>query len=195
MENNYFAIAISNSTAMKRILLVSALLLASVALFAARPLKVTKGSLDVFKQDVSASWTIDLSQAEFVNNGIFSKEKLGDFKTWCGEEYEERVRLMNEAFFDAFNIYCPVMELVKEGDAPYKVILKIDQFERTQGNGPIGCCYIGLYGTLCVVDAATGGLALEVKINCVKGDEDYEETLRFPTATSNLCRDLFKLKK
>lgn len=36
---------------MKRILLVSALLLASVSLFAAKPFKVTKGSVDVFDFD------------------------------------------------------------------------------------------------------------------------------------------------
>ena len=103
---------------MKRILLVSALLLASVSLFAAKPLKVTKGSMDVFKQDATATWNIDLSQAVFVNNGIFAKENKGDFKTWCEEDYDERVRLMNEAFFDAFNMYTTGMELVKEGEAP-----------------------------------------------------------------------------
>ena len=46
---------------MKRILLASALLLASVSLFAAKPLKVTAGSLDVLKDNVTATATIDLS--------------------------------------------------------------------------------------------------------------------------------------
>lgn len=40
---------------MKRFLLISALLLGSVSLFAAKPLKVTNGSLDVLKQDVKAT--------------------------------------------------------------------------------------------------------------------------------------------
>ena len=47
---------------MKRILLVSALLLASVSIFAAKPLKVTKGNLGVFKEDVTAF--LYLSQEE-----------------------------------------------------------------------------------------------------------------------------------
>ena len=180
---------------MKRILLVSALLLASVSIFAAKPLKVTKGNLGVFKEDVTAIWNIDLSEAQFVNNGIFSKEKLGDFRTWSGEGYDELIDLMNEAFFDSFNIYCPAMELVKEGSAPYRVVVKVDTFERAQGAGRLGSRYIGLYGTLSVVDAATGDTKLEVKLTNAKGEEDFEETPRFPTAMKCLCRDLFNLKK
>ena len=179
---------------MKRILLISALLLTTVSLFAAKPLKVTKGSLNVFKEEATATWVIDLSRAQFVNNGIFSKDKLGDFQTWCGEEFEERANLMDEAFFDTFNIYSPAMELAKEGEAPYQVILKIDQFERTQGNGPLGSCYIGLYGTFSVLDAA-GNVALEVKVTGEKGEEDFDETPRFPKAMTAFCRDLFNLKK
>jgi len=105
---------------MKRILLVSALLLASVSLFAAKPFKVTKGSLNV---------------------------------------------------------------------------LKVDKFERTQGPGVWGSCYISVYGTLCVVDAASGETALEIQVNNVKGDTDFVETDRFPKTMNWLCRDLFKLKK
>ena len=101
---------------MREFLLTSALILATVSVFAAKPFKVTKGSLDVFKQDVTATWVIDLSEAQFVNNGIFAKENKGDFKTWCEDDYDERVRLMNDAFFDAFNVYSTGMELVKEGD-------------------------------------------------------------------------------
>lgn len=180
---------------MKRFLLISALLLGSVSLFAAKPLKVTNGSLDVLKQDVKATWTIDISEAQFVNNGIFAKENKGDFKTWCEGDYDERVRLMNEAFFDAFNVQSPGMELVNEGEAPYKVILKVDTFERGQGPGVMGSCYISIYGTLSVVDTATGDTSLEVQVSNVKGDTDFNETDRFPKTMKWFCRDLFKLKK
>jgi len=180
---------------MKRILLVSALLLASVSLFAAKPFKVTKGNLSVLKEEATATWTIDLSEAQFVNNGIFARENKGDFKTWCEEDYDERVSLMNEAFFDAFNIYSTGMELVKEGDAPYQVILKVDKFERTQGPGITGSYYISVYGTFCVVDSATGESVLEIQVNNVKGDTDFNETDRFPKTMNWFCRDLFKLKK
>ena len=107
----------------------------------------------------------------------------------------ERVRLMNEAFFDAFNVQSPGMELVSEGEAPYQVILKVDTFERAQGPGVMGSCYISIYGTLSVVDTASGDTVLEVKVNNVKGDTDFNETDRFPKAMKWFCRDLFKLKK
>ena len=180
---------------MKKLLLISALLLTSVSLFAAKPLKVSKGSLDVFKQDVTATWTIDISEAQFVNNGIFAKENKGDFKTWCEGDYDERVRLMNEAFFEAFNEKSPGMKLVSEGEAPYQVILKVNTFERSQGPGVMGSCYISIYGTLSVLDTATGETALEVNVNNVKGDTDFNETDRFPKTMNWFCRDLFKLKK
>ena len=180
---------------MKRILLVSALMLACVSLFAAKPMKVSKGSLDVLKQDATATWTIDLSEAQFVNNGIFAKEKKGDFKTWCEDDYDVRVQLMNDEFFKAFNNYSNGLKLVNEGEAPYNVILKVNTFERSQGPGIAGSCYISIYGTFTVVDAASGETVLEVQVNNVKGDTDFVETDRFPKTMNWFCRDLFKLKK
>lgn len=180
---------------MRKILLISALLLGSVSLFAAKPLKVSKGSLNVFKQDVTATWTIDISEAQFVNNGIFAKEKLGDFQAWAGDGYEELVQLMETTFFDTFNVYSPGMELVSEGEAPYQVVLKVDTFERAQGAGRLGSRYISIYGTLCVLEAETGDIVLEVNINDQKGEEDLEETPRFPKSMKRFCRDLFRLIK
>lgn len=180
---------------MKRFLLISALMLGSVSLFAAKPLKVSNGSLDILKQETTAIWAIDLSEAQFVNNGPFAKEKKGDFKTWCEEDYSERVQRMNDEFFRAFNAYSTGLKLVNEGNAPYQVILKVNTFERTQGPGLTGSCYISIYGTFSVVDTASGETALEVQVNNVKGDTDFVETDRFPKTINWFCRDLFKLKK
>ena len=180
---------------MRKALLVSILLISSLPMFAAKPFKVTKGSLNVFKQDVTATWTIDLSDAQFVNNGIFAKEKPEDFRTWCGEDYDERVQLMETSFFDTFNVFSPGMELVDAEEAPYKVFFEVDTFERAQGSGPLGSRYISLYGTLRVVDVATGDVELELKVTDAKGEEDFEETPRFPKSMKRFCRDLFRLIK
>jgi hypothetical protein len=180
---------------MKRFLLVSVLLMTTLSLFAAKPLKVAKGGLNVFKEDATASWAIDFSDAQFVNNGIFSKEKLGDFRTWCGDGYDELVHQMETSFFGTFNVYSPGLELVNSEDAPYKVLFKVDTLERTQGSGPLGSCYISLYGTLRVVEAATGAVALELKVTDAKGEEDFDETSRFPKAMKRFCQELFNLKK
>jgi len=180
---------------MRKLLLISALMLASVSLFAAKPLKVTKGNLSVLKEDATATCVIDLSDAQFVNNGIFAKERKGDFKTWCEEDYDERVQLMNEEIYRAFNYYSNGLKLVKEDDAPYQVILKVYTFERSQGPGVMGSCYISIYGIFTVIDKATGETALEVKVENVKGDTDFVETDRFPKTINWFCRDLFKLKK
>jgi hypothetical protein len=180
---------------MKKIMLLCTALFVSVSLFAAKPLKVTAGSLSVLKEDATATWTIDLSEAQFVNNGVFARENKGDFKTWCEDDYDVRVQLMNEAFFEAFNSYSNGLKLVNEGEAPYKVILKVNTFERGQGPGVMGSCYISVYGTLEVINVATGEKALEIQVNNVKGDTDFVETDRFPKTMNWLCRDIFKMKK
>ena len=172
---------------MKRIAIITVMLLTAVTAFAAKPLKVTKGSLDVLKEDAVATWAIDLSEAVF--------EKEGDFKTWCGEDYDTRVNLMNEAFFASFNDNSKGLKLVNEGDAPYRLSLKVREFERKQGPGMWGSCFIRVFGTLSIVDAATGETALELEVNGVKGDTDFVENDRFPKTMNWLARDIFKLKK
>lgn len=180
---------------MKRFLLVSVLLMTTLSLFAAKPLKVAKGSLNVFKEDATASWAIDFSDAQFVNNGIFAKEKLGDFQTWAGDGYEELVQLMETSFFDTFNIFSPGMELVNAEEAPYRVYFKVNTLERAQGSGRLGSCHISLYGTLRVVDTATGDVELELQVTDAKGEEDVEDTPRFPKAMKRFCREMFKMIK
>ena len=180
---------------MRKALLVSILLISALPLFAAKPMKVARGSLDVFTEDAQAVYALDFTDAQFVNNGIFAKEKLGDFRTWCGDGYDELVHQMETSFFGTFNVYSPGLELVNAEDAPYKVLFKVDTLERTQGSGPLGSCYISLYGTLRVVDTATGDVELELQVTDAKGEEDVEDTPRFPKAMKRFCREMFKMIK
>ena len=112
---------------MKRITLTAVLLLSAITVLTAKPLKVTKGDLSVLKEDATATWTIDLTDAVF--------EKEGNFKDWCGEDYDTRVKLMDEAFFTSFNNNSKGLKLVNEGDAPYRLVFKVREFERKQGPG------------------------------------------------------------
>jgi len=180
---------------MRKALLVSILLISTLPLFAAKPMKVARGSLDVFTEDAQAVYALDFTDAQFVNNGIFAKEKLGDFQTWAGNGYEELVQLMETSFFDTFNIFSPGMELVNAEEAPYRVYFKVDTLERAQGSGRLGSCYISLYGTLRVVDSATGDVELELLVTDAKGEEDVEDTPRFPKAMKRFCREMFKMIK
>lgn len=172
---------------MKRITLTAVLLLSAITVLTAKPLKVTKGDLSVLKEDATATWKIDLSDAVF--------EKAGDFKEWCEDEYETRVKLMDEAFFASFNDNSQGLKLVNEGKAPYKLIFKVKKFERKQGPGLWGSCYIRVFGTLSIINTETEETALELEVDGVKGDTDFVETDRFPKTMDWLARDIFKLKK
>lgn len=169
---------------MKRILLASALLLASVSLFAAKPLKVTGGSIDVLKESSAAIYVIDLSQATF--------EGEKDFKTWCEGDYDTRVTTMNETFLEKFNQYSKGMKVQKDGDAPYKLVFKVKEFERKMG-GTMGQFFMKVYGTIVITDKA-GETVCEIEVDGVRGNPDFVENDRFPKVIDGLCRELSKLK-
>ena len=169
---------------MKRILTLSALLLVSASLFAAKPLKVASGSLDVLKEDVSAVATIDLSQA------MFEDEK--DFKTWCEGEYDTRVKLINDSFFEYFNKYSKGMKLVKD-DAPYQLVFAIKKFERKMGAN-FGQFSMKIDGTITIVDKASGETVCQLDVDGIKGAADFVENDRFPKTMDTLCKEISKLK-
>lgn len=171
---------------MKRLLTTAILLFTAASLFAAKPLKVSKGSTDVLRQDATATWAIDLSQATF--------EEKQPFEAWCEDDYQTRVQGMNETFFASFNKYSKGLKLVNEGTAPYKLTFKVSNFDRKQGSGMWGSMFIRVFGVIEITDSASVETVCEIEVNGVKGDTDFVENDRFPKTMDWLCRDLFKMK-
>ena len=171
---------------MKRLLITAILLLTAASLFAAKPLKVSKGSLDVLREDATATWSIDLSQAAF--------EKKQSFEAWCEGDYQTRVQLINDSFFESFNKYSKGLKLVNEGTAPYALTFRVSNFERKQGPGMWGSMFMRVFGTVEVTDCASGETVCEIEVNGVKGDTDFVENDRFPKTMDTLCKEIFKLK-
>ena len=171
---------------MKKVLITAILLFTAASLFAAKPLKVSKGSLDVLSENATATWSIDLSQATF--------EKKQSFETWCEGDYQTRVEGMNEAFFGSFNNYSKGLKLVKSGNAPYQLTFKVSDFEQKQGPGMWGSMFIRVSGVIDIVDCASGETVCEIEVNGVKGDTDFVQNDRFPKTMDWLCRDIFKMK-
>ncbi|MDT3366204.1 MAG: hypothetical protein LIQ26_02835 [Bacteroidota bacterium] len=171
---------------MKRLLITAVLLLTTASLFAAKPLKVNKGSLDVLRQDATATWSIDLSKATF--------EKSQSFEAWCEGDYQTRVQSMNDTFFESFNKYSKGLKLVNAGEAPYQLVFTVSNFERKQGPGMWGSMFVRVFGTIDIIDCASGETVCQIEVNGVKGDTDFVENDRFPKTMDWLCRDLFKMK-
>ena len=171
---------------MKRLFTTAILLLTAASLFAAKPLKVSKGSLDVLRQDATATWTIDLSQATFEKDQTFEASYEGD--------YPALVQSINDTFFASFNKYSKGLKLVGEETAPYQLVFKVKDFERKQGPGMWGSMFIRVYGIIDIVDCASGETVCEIEVNGVKGDTDFAESDRYPKTMDWLCRDIFKMK-
>ena len=171
---------------MKKFLVTAVLLLTAASLFAAKPLKVSKGSLDVLSQDATATWTIDLSKATF--------EKKQSFEAWSEGDYQTRVQSMNDTFFNSFNKYSKGLKLVNAGEAPYQLVFTVSDFERKQGPGMWGSMFVRVFGTIDIIDCASGETVCQIEVNGVKGHTDFVENDRFPKTMDWLCRDLFKMK-
>ena len=171
---------------MKRVFTTAILLLTAASLFAAKPLKVSKGSLDVLRQDATATWTIDLSQATFEKDQSFEASYEGDFQAL--------VQSINDTFFESFNKFSKGLKLVKEEPAPYKLVFKVKDFERKQGPGMWGSMFIRVTGVIDIEDCASGETVCELEVNGVKGDTDFVEADRYPKTMDWLCRDIFKMK-
>ena len=170
---------------MKKILLVCAFAMVSIMSFAGG-LKTKSGDIAVLKEAANATFELNIDGATW--------EKKEDFKTWCEEDYDVRVKSMQETFPTSFNKYTSGLKIADQSPK-YKVVLTINNFERKQGMGLWGSCYITISGTLDIQDAATGSTVLSVEVKNQGGDTDFVENDRFPKTIDELCKKLFKMKK
>ena len=136
---------------------------------------------------------LDLTDAKF--------DHKKDFKKWCGPDYAERVRLMEEAFPEAFNERnSEGLKIVLEsntGNPKYKMVLHCKDFVRDVFHGGFGGARakMKVYGTLKIIEISTGKIVLEIGIDKIKGGGDFVETDRFPKTMKELAKQVVKLKK
>lgn len=152
----------------------------------ASSLKVISGSLDVLKEQANATYELDFSNTRW--------EKKQDFKSWCGEDYNTRIESMNTEFKTSFNNFSKGLQIA-DTTPKYEVVFCVDNFERKQGMGMWGSCYIKVYGTINVINLSDNSTALSVEVKGQGGDTDFVENDRFPKTIFSLCKELFKIKK
>ncbi len=168
---------------MKKSLLCICLLLCSIVAMAGS-LK-GKGNVKCLKENASAVLNIDFSKVTF--------EKDEDFKTWCEDKYDERVAVSNSEFVKSFNENSKGVKIVEAGnDAKYKIVIDLDNFVRKTASFGWGRAHINIYGTLKVLDAATGEEVCSYKIDGLSGDNDFVETDRFAKSFAELGKQLAK---
>lgn len=168
---------------MKKSLLLFCLLLCSIVTWAGS-LK-GKGNVKCLKENESAVLAIDFSKVTW--------EKKEDFKQWCGEDYDKRVAISNSEFTRSFNENSKGLKIIETGnDAKYKMVIELVNFERKAAAFGWGSAHIKIYGTLKVIDAASGETVCTYTIDGVSGANDFVETDRFARSFSELGKQLTK---
>lgn len=172
---------------MKKTLITLSLIVFSLSLFAGGQLKVKSGNTSVLKQNSVATLEMDFSET------IFGKKE--NFNTWCGADYESRVELMNETFYNSFNAQKWGMKISKDAEAAYKIVVKWTKFDHVIGGMVWGQMYMEGYGTIDVIDLSTGKSVLSFEIKKDRGKADFVENDRFVSLIECVVKDMAKLVK
>lgn len=169
---------------MKKLLLTFVVLLCSAAMFAG-PLKKTSGDGKCFLENATAVLSMDLSNTTF--------DKKQRFQTWCGKDYEERVAVSEKGFTTSFNQYSKGLKIAEQGtDAKYKIVIDVKNFQRKSASFGFGRFHMKIYGTLSVIDNATGETVCAYTIDGLSGGDDFNETDRFEKSFFELGKVLLK---
>ncbi len=169
---------------MKKLLLTFIVLLCSTVMFAG-PLKKTSGDDKCFSENATAVLSIDLSNTTF--------DKKQSFMTWCGKDYEERVSVSKKGFTESFNQNSKGLKITdSESEAKYKIVIDVKNFQRKSASFGWGRFHVKIYGTLTVIDIATGETVCAYSVDGVSGGDDFNETERFEKSFSELGKVLLK---
>ena len=150
-----------------------------------RQLVVTSGSYKVLREKEFAVIGYDFSSTSW--EGDMS------FKKWSGEDYDTRVKIAKQQFFNSFNTNSKGLLLKKtEEGCKYKLLLKIDwlgQYYDGWGRFYMVCC-----GYVEINDIQTGENLCTIRISYVAGETDFVVNERVSKCFDSLAWYLTKLK-
>lgn len=172
---------------MKKVLTL--LLLAVSICASAANLKTVNGNASVLKTQGSATFECNFSSTTW--------EKKEDFKTWCGKDYDERVKIMTNAFIDSFNKNSKGLKIAtSDTNAAYKIVFDVVNMERHQaGFGTWGQGTFFATGTLKVVEVQTGNVVCEIAVSKFGAGADYTYSDGMRKCYNGLGKAVAKLKK
>lgn len=165
----------------KLLLLFSALLVCTV--ISAKGLKVSNGSTSFLKEDATFSVVFDFTKTSW--------EKDESFKEWCGNDFDERVKIMTYAFQKVVATWSKL----KGSDNPrYIITIVPTNFKRKQNGFAWGSYHIRMDGTITVTDTQTQKVVCTVNVDNVGGSNSFDENSRLENCIKDMAEDFVKLK-
>ncbi len=151
-----------------------------------KQLVVTSGSYEVLREKESA-------YVEF-NFSNISWENETSFKSWCGADYKERIRLSQAQFVNSFNKQSKGLKLktTREG-CKYRFILKIDLLGQYYAGW--GSYYMVCSGDVEVYDILQSNPPIcTIRISDLYGDPDHNTNDRLRKCFDAIAYELTRLK-
>ncbi len=173
---------------MKKILVALFVMLMTCNFGFAKDVEITSGSAVCMKEEVPAVVEFDFSAT------TWAVKK--DFKTWCGDEYESRLKAMKEAFVASFNENTKGMTISPAAaDATYKMTVVVKDLDRKQAAmGFWGQGKFFMTGNIVIVAVGSGQEVCNIKINGYGWGADYDYTDGLAKCFQGLAKQLTKLK-
>ena len=133
-------------------------------------MKVINGTVNVFKGNSIAVVEYDSSGCRW--------EEDEDFKAWCGDEYNNRINVIFNAFMHSFNENSKGLKIdTDNSNASIKLPFKLTNFERNQSmTGMWGQGKISVTGSLSIIDLSTNTEVCTIKIDGYGDGKDFNHT-------------------
>ena len=158
--------------------------LSSVMAWAGKDVRVKSGDVNVLKEKVAVVCQVDLEGATW--------EEDETFKQHCGEDYDLRVKLINESWPKFFAQYSEGPVVAAE-NPKYNVVFKLTNLDNSIAKSMWGKIGVELSGEISFIDVATGQAALVITVDGENGKYDYVENDRYPKAVEAVCESMFDL--
>jgi len=169
---------------MKKVLLVAVLSLFCMSAFA--KVKIVSGNADFLKENATAILVFDYSEASW--------EEEETYEQWCGEDFDERVKLSYGSFIFGFNRKSEALKIKQEDSlAKYRITVKITTMEQKSSGWGWGRFYALCTGTIVVEEIASGEVVCTAQFTREEGDADYVPNDRLASCFKALGEAIAKL--
>ncbi|MCQ2974312.1 MAG: hypothetical protein MJ211_05820 [Bacteroidales bacterium] len=139
---------------------------------------VTQGNKNVFNENALVIVEFDYSSTTW--------EDDDNYKTWSGNDFDERVNLSINAFTNSFKATSKKLKVSENQDAKYKIVVIVENLEQHQSMSTWGRLTMKITGKIQVVEIDTNNLVCELSVKDVKGSPDYTMTDRINKAFCEL---------
>lgn len=168
---------------MKKFVLFMLLILSCTVSFAGSVKK--SGNASVLRENAVAQIVFDFNGSRW--------EEDEDFKAYCGNSYEERVRIAHDSFVNTFNNLSKGLKISDNTDgAKYKVVVKVQNFVQKMAMVGWGRFSIRIYANIEIQDISNGQTVCSFYAKGVSGGADYSQDERFNKSWGEVAKEILK---